>query len=135
MRCDTPILYRRLNDPLTAYCYNRIGLNRPTRRDHRLTPAAFHRPGPLAMAMGDAVRTLLVINARLNPSADSAETIDRRPRQDYRELQRRLSADVLDLCALHGWWRLPSRVLGGAKVQAFVAWLRASRYDTIFVDR
>lgn len=81
------------------------------------------------------MRALLVINARRDQSADAEIDADRRPRQDFRELQRRLSADVLDLSVLRGRWRVVERLLGTAATQALVAWSRTARYDAIFVDR
>ena len=81
------------------------------------------------------MRTLLVINAKFDPIADREVSEGRRPRRDYRELQRQLAADVIDLGALKGWSGMLSRVSGATIAQAILAWVRSAHYDVVFVDR
>lgn len=83
------------------------------------------------------VRTLLVINATLDPTIEQAIAAGRSPRKDFLELQRALGADVIDLSALDGqsWTRLMRRLLGAGVAQALLAWIVSARYDAVFADR
>lgn len=82
-------------------------------------------------------RVLLVINALCDPVRASAIQAGQSPRKDYLEIQRALSADVIDLSTLSRWrWtRLVRRLGGTAVAQAMLAWTWSSRYDVVFIDR
>jgi glycosyltransferase involved in cell wall biosynthesis len=83
------------------------------------------------------VRTLLLINARLDSAIEDDIAAGEHPRTDYLELQRTLGADMIDLGALdhHPIARLVRRCAGDAVAQALLAFVRRRRYDAIFADR
>jgi glycosyltransferase involved in cell wall biosynthesis len=86
---------------------------------------------------GNYVRTLLVINATLDPAMAQAIAVGQRPRKDYLELQRTLDATILDLASLkQQWWtRALGRIGGTGLAQAALAWRWSRQFDAVFVDR
>lgn len=83
------------------------------------------------------MRTLLVINATLDPAMAPAIACGQRPRKDYLELQRTLDATILDLASVERqWWtRMLGRLGGTGLAQAALAWRWSGQYDAVFVDR
>lgn len=83
------------------------------------------------------MRSLLVINATLDEATEKAIAAGRSPRKDYLELRRALDADLIEHAALEKqrWARLVRRLFGASVAQSVAAWVRAARYDAVFVDR
>ncbi len=83
------------------------------------------------------MRTLLLINATLDRAQEREIAAGDYPRKDYLELQRALSADVVDIGALDRrvWTRLARRLVGTGIAQALLALALCPRYDAVFADR
>jgi len=83
------------------------------------------------------IRTLLVINAALDPARERQIAAEAYPRKDYYELRDALGAAILDLAALdeRRWTRLARRVVGPALAQALLAWSMSRDYDAVFADQ
>jgi len=83
------------------------------------------------------MRTLLVINAALDPAQERQIAAGAYPRKDYLELRDALGTDILDLAALDArrWTRLARRFGGSVLAQALLAWTLSPRYEAVFADQ
>ncbi len=91
------------------------------------TPASARTPAP---------RTLLLIEANVDPALHAEIAADRYPRKDYFELARTLQADILDWAAIEESRvsRLLARFVGKSLAQAWLAFRQRQRYDVLYSD-
>ncbi|HEY7123962.1 MAG TPA: glycosyltransferase family 4 protein [Ktedonobacterales bacterium] len=81
-------------------------------------------------------RTLLLIEADVDPELHAEIAADRFPRKDYFELARHLQADILDWSAIQESRvsRLLARYAGKSLAQAWLAFRQRERYDVLYSD-
>ncbi len=81
-------------------------------------------------------RTLLLIEANVDPALHAEIAADRFPRKDYFELARTLQADILDWSSINESRvsRLLARYAGKSLAQAWLAFRQRKRYDVLYSD-
>jgi glycosyltransferase involved in cell wall biosynthesis len=90
-------------------------------------PAKVQEPAP---------RTLLLVEANVDPAQHAEIAADRFPRKDYFELARTLQADILDWSSIEESRasRLLARFAGRSLAQAWLAFRQRKRYDALYSD-
>lgn len=89
-----------------------------------------------ANARKPAPRTLLLIEANVDPALHAEIAADRYPRKDYFELARTLQANILDWSSIEESRvsRLLARLAGKSLAQAWLAFRQRQRYDVLYSD-
>ena len=98
--------------------------------------AAISPAGVPASAPKRPPRTLLLIEANVDPALHTEIAADRFPRKDYFELARHLQADILDWSSIETSRvsRMLARCAGKSLAQAWLAFRQRQRYDVLYSD-